>query len=94
MNDSAQLVKILQEMVYIMSSDKQDRRLITITNLYARVQKANEKELNDIGREILQLCRGGMGSFFDIGAGSTASQSIRFFELSSKLFDAAIRVIS
>jgi len=93
MNNSDQLAKILEEMITIMSSEEKDRRLVTITNLYNRVQKANNKELSDIGREILQLCQGGMGSFFDIGSGSTELQSIRFFELSNELFDAAVGVI-
>jgi hypothetical protein len=79
-------------MITIMSSDKEDIRLAVITNLYARVQKADEKELSDIGREIISLY-GGMGSFFDMGAGSTELQSIRFSKLSSKLFDAAVEVI-
>ena len=87
-----QLAKILEEMINIMSSDKKDKRLVTITNLYNRVQKANKNELSDIRREIIRL-NGGMGSFFDMGAGSTELQSIRFFELSNKLFDAAVEVI-
>jgi hypothetical protein len=92
MNNLNQIIKILQEMITIMSSDKEDIRLAVITNLYARVQKADEKELSDIGREIISLY-GGMGSFFDMGAGSTELQSIRFSKLSSKLFDAAVEVI-
>lgn len=92
MNNLNQIIKILQEMITIMSSDKEDIRLAVITNLYARVQKADEKELSDIGREIISLY-GGMGSFFDMGAGSMELQSIRFSKLSSKLFDAAVEVI-
>jgi len=92
MNNLDQIIKILQEMITIMSSDKEDIRLAVITNLYARVQKADEKELSDIGREIISLY-GGMGSFFDMGAGSTELQSIRFSKLSSKLFDVAVEVI-
>ena len=92
MNNLDQIIKILQEMITIMSSDKEDIRLAVITNLYARVQKADEKELSDIGREIISLY-GGMGSFFDMGAGSTELQSIRFSKLSSKLFEAAVEVV-
>jgi hypothetical protein len=93
MDKSDKLIFILKEMTNLLSSvEDEEIRLPVIRNLYNRSKEANDEELSVIGREILQLCRGGMGSFFDEGLVDGKGDYL-FRKLTAELFDAAVEVI-
>lgn len=65
MEEGFKLTYVLEEMSNLLSSVGEERRSNTIRGLYNRSKYADTKELSIIGREIMSLFQGGMGSFFN-----------------------------
>jgi hypothetical protein len=98
MAEAIKLTNALEKMMNLLASAGEERRANTIKKLYNRSKYADTKELSVIGREVIRLFQGGMGSFFnDLVLQSKGkaleNENIELDTLENELFNAALEVI-